>query len=90
MKCTSHSRNVRVSCIQNFLLGGGDFYWRETEAQKAAKYACSRGIWGHAPPENFEKTASPKIESGGFWQLPNTCVQNHRMLIPTDYSIGSI
>ena len=35
----------------------------------------SRGS-GSMPPRKFRKN---EIESGGFWKLPNTCVQNHHM-----------
>ena len=36
------------------------------------KHVCSWMAWGHALPA--QKNLHPKIESGGFWQLQNTCV----------------
>ena len=49
--------------------------WRLYPACEAFKHACSRGL-GSGGTKMLKK-------GGGFWQLPNTCVQNHHMLIPT-------
>ena len=31
-------------------------------------HMSSRGVWGHAPPENFLKTTHREMQSGVFWR----------------------
>ena len=39
------------------------------EAHMHAKHAKSRGVWGHAPPENFEKLHLLRLNLGAFLMI---------------------
>ena len=39
------------------------------EAHMHAKHAKSRGVWGHAPPENFEKLHPLRLNLGAFLMI---------------------
>ena len=33
----------------------------------------TRGVWGHAPPENFENYRCSEVCSGAFWRVLKPC-----------------
>ena len=48
-----------------FLCVGG-FTCSVQNTFRNVKHEASRGVWEHAPPENFLKNACSEIESGAF------------------------
>ena len=36
---------------------------------QAVLHMSSRGVWGHAPPEEFLKSTHREMQSGAFWRM---------------------